>query len=89
MQISTLNGYIHKCFAITVSLSGGKTAAPAQHGPLLDKQDPSVNAKPVPLGVSLSSVSTICLPNCSWSLNRDFDEPRVLQYAGVATVTMK
>ena len=70
----------------TVSMSGGKIAAPTPHDLGLDKQDPSVNARIVLLGVSHASFSTTCM---SSFLDRDFDEPRVLQYSGVAIVIIK
>ena len=69
----------------TVSMSGGKIAAPTPQGPVLDKQDPSVKARTVPLGVSRTSFCT----TCPCSLDRDSDESRVLQYAGVAAVIIR
>ena len=69
-------------------MSGGKIAAPAAQGPGIDKQDPSVKTTTVPLCVSRASFSTTCLPNYS-CLGSGLDEPRVLQYVGVATITIK
>ena len=56
----------------TVSMSGGKIAAPAPQGPWVEKQDPLVKTTTVFLCVSRASFSTTCLPNCSCTLDRDW-----------------